>query len=111
MVGAAAVGSSDQAALAVAAVGNLAAYRSAWHSFVLAEEGLVEEGGVHTPLERTVDGNRNFADTDQVGSDWVGTACVPVWVVAMMALLALYESVILDVAWIQEVGTLWVVTA
>ena len=57
----AAVGSSDQAALEVAVVGNLVACRSV--SFVLAEGALVGEEGVHTLLEHTVDENRNLADT------------------------------------------------
>jgi len=46
-----------------------------------------------------------------VGSSWVGTGRVPAGVVAAMALLALYEGVILDAAWIQEVGMRRGVTA
>ena len=92
-------------------VGNLAVCRPAFHPLVLAEGALAAAAAVHTLLERTADGSRNLADTDQVGSGWAGIAYVFVWVAAMLALLALYESVILGVAWIQEVGTLWGVTA
>ena len=58
------VDSSGQAALEEVVVGNLAACTSVSHSLVLAGGGLAEEEGVHMLLERTVDGNHNFADTD-----------------------------------------------